>query len=266
MTAMVKKTNDERGEVVINTLDHGVLTLCVVGTSPLIYNAMSEKTRHELLLPKGKKNAVEKAANLKHIPIEEYRNSVYMHIGENHPTRLFFPAGGFKRAMANAALDMPGLKKSQIGRWIWVEGNNVDIYGIPQLFMTPVRSADMNRTPDIRTRAILPTWACQLRINYVRPHLKEKPLINLLAAAGLLSGIGDWRQEKGSGSYGQFQVVGPDDKRFLAIVKAGGRVAQDRGLKDPAMYDHETEKLIAWYDAEVVKLGDMREKRVKRAA
>jgi hypothetical protein len=27
--------------------------------------------------------------------------------------------------------------------------------------MTPVRSADMNRTPDVRTRAILPEWACK---------------------------------------------------------------------------------------------------------
>jgi len=47
------------------------------GKTPIIFNAMSAKAKHDLLLPKGRKTAAEKAQTLKHDPEEEYRNSVY---------------------------------------------------------------------------------------------------------------------------------------------------------------------------------------------
>ena len=84
--------------------------------------------------------------------------------------------------------------------------------------MSITRSADKNRTPDVRTRAILPEWACKLRIAYTKPILREQAIFNLLAAAGLQSGVGDWRQEKGSGSYGAFKLVNADDPDFLRNI------------------------------------------------
>jgi len=69
----------------------------------------------------------------------------------------------------------------------------------------------------------------------------------LLAAAGIMRGIGDGRPEKGWGSYGQFDLVDKTDKRWLAVVKAGGRAAQDAALKDPEPYDSETLSLLDWF-------------------
>ena len=134
----------------------GVFDCCILGTSPLILNRMSEKAKHELLLPRGRKTAVEKAMSLKHDPFAEYRASAHTLKNEQESTLLAIPATAFKGAIRTAALDMPGAKKAQIGRLTYIPGEYVGVYGLPRLFMSIVRSADMNRTPDVRTRAIVP--------------------------------------------------------------------------------------------------------------
>lgn len=244
-------------EISVLEIRQGQIEFCILGNSPLIYNRMAEKAKRELLMPKGRKTAADRAMSLKHNPIEEYRASVYRQ--ETGNTRLVFPAPGFKGAMATAALDLPGTKKSEIGRLVWVPRYSVEVYGIPQLFMSVVRSADMNRTPDIRTRAILPNWACRVTVSFVMPKLREQAIANLLAAAGVTVGIGDFRQEKGKGSFGQFSLVQPDDPEFLRVIAEGGRDAQDAALERPESYDAETAELLDWFSAEVVKLTGKKE-------
>jgi hypothetical protein len=224
------------------------IDFCVLGTSPLVLNRMSEKAKHELLMPKGRKNAAERATSLKHVPIDEYRASAYTM--KEGPTLLAMMATAFKGALRSAALDMPGMKKAQIGRLTYVPGDLVGVYGIPQLFMAIVRSADMNRTPDVRTRAIVPHWACMLRVTYTEPLIRHQAVSNLLAAAGITIGVGDGRPEKGAMSYGQFKLVGVDNADFKRIVKEGGRKAQIAALDKPECYDTETEELLTWFNSE----------------
>jgi hypothetical protein len=130
-----------------------------------------------------------------------------------------------------------------------------DIYGIPQMKMDVVRNSDMARTPDVRTRAILPQWACRIRIRFMRPILNETTIQGLLRMGGWTVGIGDFRQEKGKGSYGQFELCNIDDEQFQEIVKTGGMVAQDAALRQPEFYDAETEELYAWFRDEVIRRG-----------
>lgn len=245
----------DSGEVFIMRVDKGTASFCILGTAPLICNAMSEKSRGDLLLPKGRKTAADKASTLKHEPLVEYRNSPYTAIERKSETRIQLLASMFKGAMKTAALDIPGAKKSQIGRLVYVLGDRVNVFGVPQIFCSVVRSADMNRTPDVRTRAIIPKWACRIEIQYVKPIINLQSVSNLLAAGGITSGIGDWRVEKGSGSYGTYEIVAEDDKRYLAVIEAGGRAAQDEALASPEPYDTETEKLLSWYDVEVRRRG-----------
>lgn len=146
----------------------GQFECCVVGTSPLILNRMSEKAKHELLLPRGRKSAVERATTLKHNPIEEYQASAYTLSDPCAPTYLAMLSTSFKGAL-RTALDMPGAKKAQIGRLTYIAGEMVGIYGVPKLFMSVTRSADINKTPDVRTRAIVPHWACRLVVTFVQP-------------------------------------------------------------------------------------------------
>lgn len=247
-------TKTDSTEVFVLEMKRAQLEVCVIGNSPMICNRMSEKARMELLLPKGKKNAAEKASSLKHDVMTEYRASPYISRDENSPTLIQALASMFKGAMKTAALDMPGINKSQIGRLVYVEGDRVDIYGKPELLMSVTRSADMKRTPDVRTRAILPRWACRIVINYAVPMLKQQSVINLLAAGGMTSGIGDWRIEKGSGSYGGFRICDPTDKDYLAVLKEG-RKAQQAAMDEPVCYDDETENLLAWYTPELKRRG-----------
>lgn len=242
-------------EIAILPISQGEVTFAVVGTTPLIFNRMAEKAKRELLLGGSRKTAADKAANLKHNPVDEYRASVYRNKGEDVPTRLALPAPAFKGAMATAALDLPGTKKTEIGRLVWVVGTHVHLYGVPELLMSVVRSADMNKTPDIRTRATVPSWACMVTVRFVQPKLNATAIGNLMAAAGVIAGVGDFRQEKGKGNFGQFRLVGLDDEEFQRIAISGGRKIQDEALLNYRCHDEETEELLDWYSAEIIRLG-----------
>lgn len=252
--ATAKKSADS-GEISIMEVQRGQIDLCVLGTSPLIMNRMSQKVWFELLAPKGKKSASDKASTLKHNPIQEFRDSPYIMDDPKAPTLLGVMASGFKKAMGTAALRTSGVTKTEIGQLVYVPGAFVHVFGLPRVFMAITRSADMNKTPDVRTRAILPEWACKLSIIYTKPALREQSMVNLLAAAGFMSGIGDWRQEKGSGSYGSFKIVAEKDPDFVRILKTQGRAAQQEAIDDPVAYNDETSEMLAWFDVEIGRRG-----------
>lgn len=225
----------------------------ILGTSPLILNRMSEKARHELLLPRGRMNSAQKQSNLKHDPIAEFRASPYL-LPEGAPALLALMSSAFKGAMGTAALDLPGTKKAQIGRLVYVEGDYTAVYGVPKVLMSVTRSADINNTPDIRTRAILPEWACALEISFVEPLLNEQAIGRLLSAAGVTVGVGDWRPEKGKGNYGQFRLVPPGDADLLDILSQG-RAVQEEAMARPEPYDPESAEMLAWWSGEIGPRG-----------
>ena len=243
-------------EIEVPSLRRDVAVINIVGRTPLIMNRLSEKAKHELLFPRAKKNAAEKASSLKHDPLAEFRASPHTIRDDGAPTLLAMPSTAFKGALRSAALDVPGAAKSQIGRLTYVEGEYVGIYGIPQVLMSVVRSADMSRTPDVRTRVIVPKWAATIRVHYVSSIIKQTSVVNLLVQGGLTIGVGDWRPEKGSGTYGQFDIgVANDDPQFLDIVNSGGRDEQALAMHDPVAYDAETEELLGWFDVELKRRG-----------
>lgn len=246
---------EKNSEVVIHKTKTGSLDICVIGQTPLIFNRMSEKAWRELLMPAPKKNRAAKEASLKHVPMDEYRASVYRTRDKKFPTELMLPVQCFKGAAMTAALDLPGSSKTQIGRLLWIVENWVAIYGVPQLSMMIVRMKDMNRTPDVRTRAIVPEWVARFKIQFVEPILTAQSVINCIAAGGLTAGVGDFRQEKGKGNFGQFRICEPDDKDFKRIMSEGGRAAQAKALENPESYDQETDDLLSWFDVESRRRG-----------
>lgn len=248
---MAKAKAAAETNITVAKIETGTLRVHILGREPLICNRMSEKARQELLAPRGRLSAVDKQTNQKHDPLTEYRSSIYKIIDDACPTLVGLPSTAFKGAMGTAALDLPGTKKAQIGRLTWVQGTYVPIFGVPQLFMSVVRSADMNRTPDIRTRAILPKWACVIDVTYVKPLMQDQAVANLLGAAGFTAGVGDWRNEKGKGNFGQFEIVDADNPDFLDIVAHGGRLAQLKAVETPVCFDDETADLLAWFHDEM---------------
>lgn len=241
----------------IDALKQGRVTLRLIGTTPFYFNAMSAKAKRTLLIGGGKKTAAEKR-ELKHNPEEEYRDSIYR--APSGETLLCFPAPGVKAAMATAALETPGITKSSVQRLIFLPEQKIRIWGRPFLKMDVVRSADMNRTPDIRTRAYLPRWCAEVDIAFVQPTLSVHSIVSLLANAGAVCGLGDFRQEKGKGSYGTFSVSGAEDmgdwQEVWDEITAEARDVQSEAMDNPVCADQDTQDL----------LDLLAEERVRRAA
>jgi hypothetical protein len=272
---MAKKMDEKLFDEALNVnIEMRAVDLCILGKSPLIMNRLSEKARQELLLPSLKKNRTERATTLKHMPVEEFNRSMYRVREDDGPTRLVLPSGMFKKCTASVALRLPGSNKTEMGQLVRIicepdsrgPGVNVPIYGLPMMFMAPVRQLGINRTPDIRTRAILPKWACYLKVGYVYPLLKEATVIKHVSAAGWCMGIGDWRSEKGAGDFGSFELVAADDPEFLDIINSGGRQAQDEAIGLRSAYNIETEELLEWFDDELIRRDERQSTNGKPAA
>jgi hypothetical protein len=247
---MAEKKKQSEIELAIKDVSSRRIQARVVGLQPLICNALNGHARRELLFPSLKKNATEKATTMKHDPMAEYRRSPYRSTGNTAPTRILMPSTAFKKAIAGVATDLPGAAKAQIGRLMWIEGDTVSVYGVPKMLMAMVKVGTFPGKPDVRTRAILPEWCCEFWISFVHPVVKEGVIATLLSAAGIMRGVGDWRVEKGSGSYGQFETVDKSNKEWARIKRTGGRQAQDKALDQPEYYDRDTRELYEWFVSE----------------
>jgi hypothetical protein len=238
-------------------LNMGTIAFRIRGTTPLIFNRMSQKGIQDLVLPPRKKNQAEKASTLKHNPLEEFRASPYMNRDPERPALFHLPAGMFKGALSSAAKDIPGATKAQIGRLCSVTSTQIDCYGTPMIKADVVRMADINRTPDVRFRCVLPEWACEVTIRHVRNLVSANAIANLLAAAGVIIGVGDYRSEKGKGDHGQFALVDADDADWHRIVTEQGRSAQLAGMDSPEYFDLETKEIVEWFYTEVERRGNL---------
>jgi hypothetical protein len=252
---MIKKAATQNSEIHIQELKQGIIHLRIIGTQPLFQNRMSAKVKQGLLVGSRKKTKVERL-EIKHNPLQEFRDSAEVISGG--PTALGLRVTAVKSAMCSAAIETAGLTKAGTQRLLFMPGDHAALYGVPQLRMDIVRSADINRTPDIRSRAFLPKWGAELDIRFIIPQLTAGAVVTLLNNAGLLIGVGDFRQEKGKGAFGSFRVIGDGtmDPEWGELVRNHGRDAQEAALANPEPADDETATLLDFY------LGE----RQKRAA
>jgi hypothetical protein len=241
-TKTTKGEHAEPVEIAIERLKQARMLVRIIGTMPLYIHAMSVKAQRSLLLGGGRKTAAERR-EIKHNPEQEFRDSCYRIA--SGPTLLGMPAPAPKGAMAVAALVTPGVKKTEVERLIFIPHQMVPVWGKPLLKMDVVRSADQNRTPDIRTRAFLPEWVSEFEIRFVAPNFSSHSVASLVANAGVVCGIGDNRQEKGSGSFGTFDLVTEErEADFERIKAAGGREVQQAAYDAPEAADIETRELL----------------------
>ena len=242
---MAKQKNVTESEVLhIDPLKQGRLKLRVIGTTELYFNSMNAKVMRDLLIGTQRKTAAERK-NIKHDPEHEYRMSVYTKA--TGPTLLTLPAPAFKSAMATAALVTNGVKRTDVNRLVFLPSYSVPIWGRPYLKMDVVRSADINRTPDVRTRAFLPRWCAEIGLAYVTQIMSAHGMASLLANSGVVCGVGDFRQEKGKGSFGTYRIVSEpeDEKLWDELTTKEGRACQVEAMENPVGYDEMTRDLLA---------------------
>src|SRR4029077_2253029 len=105
----------------------------------------------------------------------------------------------------------------------------------------------------VRTRAVFKEWGGKVTVRYTRGVVKEAFIANLMANAGMITGIGDGRIEKGTFAFGSWEVVSEDDPRLLNLMKHHGRKAQLAAMEHPEASNEDTEELLAWFETELVR-------------
>jgi hypothetical protein len=234
-------------------LDHVVA--CIVGEGVgMIMHRFAWKAWQELLYPAPPKSRVDRVETLKHNPLIEYRECFYKNRDVETPTMFHIPDGTFGKALAAAAYDMPGPQsKAEISRLARTVGQ-INVYGIPCLRMDMVRQGGISRTPDVRSRAHFSEWACKIDIQFLANTLNRQSIGNLLGAAGIITGVGDWRPQKG-GSCGTFRIANENDKDYQRIVETQGRGPQQSAYEKPSFLDDDAEQLYNWFYEELERRG-----------
>lgn len=194
-------------------------SLRIVGDSPLISHAWSQKAKLEMLCKQQKKATTAKEIRR---PAVEFADSLYWLtekpnldglsdgqaqeiLSDIIPKSKFgFPTLAFKQAAIEGAFQQKVIDKMTTCRGaIHIIGEFAEIKGTPSL------REDIGRigmgSADLRYRAEFKTWSTVLHIKYNSGAISLEQLVNLFMIGGFSNGVGDWRPAK-NGSYGAFHV------------------------------------------------------------
>ena len=198
------------------------VTIRIVGDTPLIMHAWSEKAKRMMLeaqmgVAKGKRK---EAKN----PVDDFIRSMYwltpmpedgtMESFEEaiaNGARFGFPVTAFKQAAISAAYRMGWAKDKMSMRGAFFidsdENGMIEIHSD-----TPEMREDMVKvgmgTADIRYRGEFKNWYADLTISYnANGQYSLENIVNIINAGGYVCGVGEWRPER-DGQNGMFHVAG----------------------------------------------------------
>lgn len=179
------------------------VTIPIIGISPLIVHAWSEKSMKMI-----QDKQAGKAKNKKHEirnPEDDYQNAKHVAVDGWEG----FPAAGFKAAMIRGA-KMIGMvmKDTQTAFFIKAdceETQLIRIHGESRMRTDMVR-VGMGAS-DIRYRPEYPDWYAELTIEFNEGVLSIDQIHQLVKAAGYGCGVGEMRPEKGKFNYGRFKLA-----------------------------------------------------------
>ena len=188
----------------------------IVGDTPLIVHAWSEKAKREMLAKQVKSV---KAAKEARDPESDFQASLY----RMGPEEYGFPATAIKLAICSMAHKDKGIARSDVMRSLFIDAIMVRvmpamagavcdvplvrIFGSePEMREDMVRvGAGMQKTSSLAYRAQFTNWAIKLKARFNADVIPPASLIFLINEAGLSTGIGDWRAEK-KGMMGSFHL------------------------------------------------------------
>lgn len=195
-------------------------TIHIVGDTPLIMHAWSEKAKREML-EKQMKVTKTKAKDAKN-PVEDFIRSMYwltpmptdmtedgFHAAIDNGARFGFPVTAFKQAAISAAYRMGWAKdKMSMRGAFFIDGDENQMLEIKS--DTPIMREDMVKvgmgTADIRYRGEFRNWSADINVSFnENGQYSLEQIINIINAGGYVCGVGEWRPER-DGQYGMFHV------------------------------------------------------------
>ena len=175
----------------------------LVGDSPLIVHAWSEKVKKGMLDKQMKKA---KGAQQAKDPNRDYEDAFYR-MPDGTPG---FPAIAFKAAaVAAAGRFAEGMKMTEVRGSFHIPFDLIPIDGKPNMREDMVRVG--MGTADIRYRPEFKQWRVSLPIRYNADAISLEQIVNLFNQAGFGVGVGEWRPER-DGSSGMFHVATEADE------------------------------------------------------
>lgn len=209
----------------------------LVGTTPLITHAWSEKAKREML---QKQVGATRAGKEKRDPHEDFVNSLY-EMGEDAKTKkpvYGFPVTGIKNAILSSAHKDKGVARSTVQSGLWLDAEMtrvrpalssaicdmplIRIYGsAPEQREDMVRiGSGLQKVANLAYRGQFTTWAVRLTGKFNRTVLSPEALHFLTSEAGLGIGIGEWRNEK-RGIFGSFRLANAAEQATWEKFAAG---------------------------------------------
>lgn len=207
-----KEAQKKKIEIVtIPPLKTDTLKIKIIGDTPLITHAWSEKAKKEMLDKQMKKAKQGREAK---DPDRDYRESLYWLDKNNNriavkdvdPNKhhLFgFKTIAFKAAAVRAANDV-GLQMTLTRRSFHIIGEFVPIKCDRILMREDMVRIGMG-VADLRYRAEFQNWSTVLQIIFNARIISPEQIFNLLNTAGFGVGVGEWRPER-NGVNGMFHV------------------------------------------------------------
>jgi hypothetical protein len=187
--------------IVILPMEIRKFDLTLVGDSPLICHAWSEKAKKEMRDKQMKKAKAGKEAK---DPEREFKESLYPHPDGGYG----FPVVAFKAAAVDACSHVEGVTKVEARGAFHIDGELAKIEGDPTMREDMVRIG--MGTADIRYRGEFKQWRTTLRIRFNPRVLSAEQIVNLFNIGGFGIGVGEWRPQK-DGSFGMFHVKRDDE-------------------------------------------------------
>lgn len=214
------------GGVALPELNLGYLDITIIGDSPLIVHAWSEKAKG-MMLSKQTKTVVSRGREAKD-PYADFMAGTYRLNDGRHG----IPAVSIKNAAVTACTSVAGITKIAARQAFFVEAERTRAPGgyegstastalIPLLALDPpIMREDLVRvgmgTADLRYRPEYWPWACAFRIRFNHHALSAEQILNLMDTAGFAVGLHEYRPER-SGDYGQFHVARDDEADFQLL-------------------------------------------------
>ena len=212
-----KKT--ENNVIEIKALDIKRVNIRIVGDSPLIVHAWSEKAKR-MMLEAQMKATKTKAREVRN-PYDDFIGSMYWLTEKPESTpeafekavkagaKWGFPTGAIKQAGNSAAYRLGWVKNQMELRGSYFisseYGEMAEIKGcVPEIREDMVKVGQ--GTADLRYRAEFKDWHMNLTIEYNEGgNLTLEQIVNVINLGGYSCGIGEWRPER-DGSFGKYHV------------------------------------------------------------
>ena len=213
-----KKTDAVVAE--IRPLDIKTVTIRIVGDSPLIVHAWSEKAKR-MMLEQQMKTTKTKAKEARD-PYDDFIQSLYWLTDKpaestpeafekaiNDGAKFGFPVTAVKQSANSAAYRLNWVKNQmELRSAYFLESEFGDMFEIQGC--VPEMREDMVRigmgSADLRYRAEFKNWSAEMTLKYnASGNISLEQILNCINAGGFAVGLGEWRPER-DGDFGRYHI------------------------------------------------------------